>query len=143
MTKEELEHKMAVLLGGRAAEELVFGEISTGASDDLVTVTDIARSMVTRYGMDETLGRAAYETERGTFLGQPIEGGGRRFSQETAREIDVAVRERIDQIYQQALGILHGQRDQMEVLVKKLLEQETLTEDELPKPVRAPGPKAA
>lgn len=100
MTKEELEHKMAVLLGGRAAEELVFGEISTGASDDLVTVTEIARSMVTRYGMDETLGRAAYETERGTFLGQPIEGGGRRFSQETAREIDVAVRERIDRVYQ-------------------------------------------
>ena len=97
---------MAVLLGGRAAEELVFGEISTGAADDLMRVTDIARSMVTRYGMDPTLGQAAYETERGSFLGMPAEGGGRRFSEETAREIDIAVRERIDRAYQRALEIL-------------------------------------
>ena len=108
MTVEELENKMAVLLGGRAAEQLVFGEISTGAADDLMKVTDIARSMVTRYGMDPTLGQAAYETERGTFLGLPIEGGGRRFSENTAREIDLAVRERIDRAYQKALEILRA-----------------------------------
>ena len=80
MTVEELENKMTVLLGGRAAEQLVFGEISTGAADDLLKVTEIARSMVTRYGMDPALGQATLETERGTFLGQPIEGGGRRFT---------------------------------------------------------------
>ena len=92
---------MAVLLGGRAAEELVFGEISTGAADDLIRVTDIARSMVTRYGMDPTLGQAAYETERGSFLGLPSEGGGRAaFSEDTAREIDVAVRNLVDHLFE-------------------------------------------
>jgi cell division protease FtsH len=140
MTVEELDNKMAVLLGGRAAEQLVFGEISTGAADDLMKVTEIARSMVTRYGMDGKLGQAALETERGTFLGQPIEGGGRRFSEDTAREIDLAVRERIDQTYHKAVEILRGRRGELESLAKKLLEKETLTADELPRP--SPPPKA-
>jgi cell division protease FtsH len=143
MTVDELENKMAVLLGGRAAEEMVFGEISTGASDDLQKVTEIARSMVTRYGMDEKLGQAAYETERGTFLGQPIEGGGRRFSQDTAREIDIAVRDRIQEVYERTLAILKERRDEMEGLAKKLLEQEVLTEDELPKPTPEPAADVA
>ena len=68
MTRAELENKMAVLLGGRAAELLVFDHFSTGAADDLRRVTDIARSMVTRYGMSETLGSVAYDREPGTFL---------------------------------------------------------------------------
>ena len=116
MTRDELENKMAVLLGGRAAEQLVFGEISTGAADDLCSVTDIAREMVTRYGMDAELGQAAYETERGTFLGQPVDGGGRRFSEDTAREIDIAVREHIDQPYVRAREILRGRRAELERL---------------------------
>ena len=99
--------------------------------------------MVTRYGMDDKLGQAAYETERGTFLGQPAEGGGRRFSQETAREIDVAVRDHIAEVYQRVLKILQSRRDEMEVLAQKLLEQETLIEDELPKPVAPPEPRVA
>ena len=99
--------------------------------------------MVTRYGMDEKLGQAAYETERGNFLGQPAEGGGRRFSQETAREIDIAVRERIEQVYQRTLDILQDRRDVMETLAKKLLQQETLTEDELPKPATVMEHKVA
>ena len=143
MTVEELENKMTVLLGGRAAEQLVFGEISTGAADDLMKVTEIARSMVTRYGMDPALGQAAYETERGSFLGQPIEGGGRRFSEATAREIDVAVRERIDRTYQKALEILRARRGELESLAKKLLEKETLTADELPRPSPPPEAEAA
>jgi cell division protease FtsH len=134
---------MTVLLGGRAAEQLVFGEISTGAADDLMKVTEIARSMVTRYGMDATLGQAAYETERGIYLGQPIEGGGRRFSEDTAREIDVAVRERIDRTYQKALDILRGRRAELESLAKTLLEKETLTADELPRPTPPPKAEAA
>ena len=69
MTREELENKMAVLLGGRAAEHIVFGELSTGAADDLVKVTDIARSIVTRYGMTEELGLVAYEKVQRSFLG--------------------------------------------------------------------------
>jgi cell division protease FtsH len=76
MSRQELIDKMTVLLAGRAAEDLVFDEISTGAADDLQKATEIARSMVTRYGMNPQLGQPAYETERGTFLGQPIEGGG-------------------------------------------------------------------
>jgi cell division protease FtsH len=143
MTVEELENKMAVLLGGRAAEQLVFGEISTGAADDLMKVTEIARSMVTRYGMDPALGQAALETERGTFLGQPIEGGGRRFSEDTAREIDLAVRQRIDQAYQKAIDILRARRGELEGLAKKLLEKETLTADELPRPSPPPEARAA
>jgi cell division protease FtsH len=143
MTVEELENKMSVLLGGRAAEQLVFGEISTGASDDLIRVTDIARSMVTRYGMDEKLGQAALETERGTFLGMPSEGGGRRFSEDTAREIDVAVRERIDRTYEKALKILRDRRAELDRLAKKLLEKETLTAEELPAPTPPPEAEAA
>ena len=143
MTVDELENKMTVLLGGRAAEQLVFGEISTGAADDLMKVTEIARSMVTRYGMDPALGQAAYETERGSYLGQPIEGGGRRFSEDTAREIDVAVRERIERTYQKALEILRARRGELESLAKKLLEKETLTADELPRPSPPPEAKAA
>jgi cell division protease FtsH len=143
MTSAELENKMTVLLGGRAAEELVFGEISTGAADDLIKVTDIARSMVTRYGMDPTLGQAAYETDRGTFLGFPSEGGGRRFSEMTAREIDVAVRERIDRAYHNAVEILRRRRTEMEGLAKRLLEKETLTAEELPRPTPPPEAEAA
>ncbi len=135
MTTEELRHKMAVLLGGRASEALFFNEISTGASDDLVKTTDIARSMVTRYGMDENLGQIAYETERGNFLGQPIEGGGRRFSEETAREIDIAVKQLIDEAYATARNILERRRAELERLAEILLEKETLEEDELPAPL--------
>jgi cell division protease FtsH len=143
MSVDELESKMCVLLAGRAAEQLVFGEISTGASDDLVRVTDIARSMVTRYGMDDQLGQATLETERGTFLGLPSEGGGRRYSEATAREIDIAVRERIDRVYQRALGILRDRRAELDRLAKKLLEKETLTAEELPRPTPPPEAEAA
>ena len=95
MTSEELENKMAALLGGRAAEMLVFNKLSTGAANDLDKVTDIARSMVMRYGMDETLGLATYAAEGSPFL---TNGGmpqlqSRAYSEQTAREIDEAVRE--------------------------------------------------
>jgi cell division protease FtsH len=143
MTTEELENKMAVLLGGRAAEQMVFGEISTGAADDLLRVTDIARSMVTRYGMDEKLGQTALETERGGYLGLPVEGGGRRYSEDTAREIDIAVRTLIDKAYERALGILRARRGELEGLAKTLLEKETLTAEELPKPTPPPQAEAA
>jgi cell division protease FtsH len=99
--------------------------------------------MVTRYGMDDKLGQAAYETERGTYLGQPVEGGGRRFSEDTAREIDLAVRARIDATYQRAIDILRGRRAELESLAKKLLEKETLTAEELPRPTPPPEAEAA
>ncbi|HEX6142223.1 MAG TPA: ATP-dependent zinc metalloprotease FtsH [Geminicoccaceae bacterium] len=143
MTADELEQKMMVLLGGRAAEDLIFGEISTGAADDLVRVTDIARSMVTRYGMDEQLGQAALETERGNYLGLPAEGGGRRYSEDTAREIDLAVKRRIDRAYDGALRILRERRAELERLARILLEKETLTAEELPSPTPPPAARAA
>jgi cell division protease FtsH len=130
MTREELENKMAVLLGGRAAEEVVFGHLSTGAADDLAKVTDIARSMVMRYGMVKSLGFVAYEEERATFL--PSQAFPKReYSEETAREIDVAVRDIVKAAYEKALGILSREKAQLEGWARRLLEKETLAEAEL------------
>jgi cell division protease FtsH len=132
MTRAELENKMAVLLGGRAAELLVFEEISTGAADDLDKVTDIARNMVTRFGMSEKLGQMTYEEQRPSFLGQPLGGMAQRnYSEETAREIDCAVRELTDKAREKALQILRSYREQLERGAKLLLEKETLREEEL------------
>ena len=131
MTREELENKMAVLLGGRASEEVVFGHLSTGAADDLAKVTDIARSMVMRYAMVQALGPVAYEEERPPFLGGPLPQGHREYSEATAREIDVAVRTIVDAAYQKALEILRRNRAALESWAQKLLEKETLAEAEL------------
>jgi cell division protease FtsH len=132
MTREELENKMAVLLGGRAAELLVFEEISTGAADDLAKVSDIARNMVTRFGMSDKLGQMTYEEQRPNFLGQPLGGMVQRnYSEETSREIDCAVRELTDKAREKALQLLRTYREQLERGAKLLLEKETLREDEL------------
>jgi cell division protease FtsH len=131
MTREELENKMAVLLGGRAAEEVVFGHLSTGAADDLAKVTDIARSMVMRYGMVKALGNVAYEEERSPFPSNNMFQKSREYSEETAREIDVAVRDIVKLAYDKALGILSKHKQQLETWARKLLEKETLAEVEL------------
>jgi len=133
MTRGELENKMAVLLGGRAAEHVVFGVLSTGAADDLAKVTDIARSMVTRYGMVEKLGHIAYDQMPSPFLGLPQlpVGQERLYSEETAREIDCAVREIVHAAFQRAVGILETNRDILEAGAKALLDRETLDESEL------------
>jgi cell division protease FtsH len=131
MTREELENKMAVLLGGRAAEEVVFGHLSTGAADDLAKVTDIARSMVMRYGMVKGLGNVSYEEERSPFLPNNMFQKSREYSEETAREIDVAVRDIVKAAYDKALGILTREREALERWARRLLEKETLVEAEL------------
>ncbi|HYG85675.1 MAG TPA: ATP-dependent zinc metalloprotease FtsH [Azospirillum sp.] len=134
MTREELENKMAVLLGGRAAEHIVFGHLSTGAADDLAKVTDIARSMVVRYGMSEALGHIAYETDRSSPLMGPMPGGGmveRRYSDETARDIDHAVHGIVEAAFERAAGTLTRRRDDLERTAARLLEKETLDEAEL------------
>jgi len=131
MTRSELENKMAVLLGGRASEEVIFGHLSTGAADDLAKVTDIARSMVMRYAMVQSLGPVAYEEERPPFLGGPLPQGHREYSEATAREIDVAVRDIVDATYQKTLAILKRNRAALETWAQKLLEKETLAEAEL------------
>jgi cell division protease FtsH len=145
MTREELQNKMAVLLGGRASELIVFGHFSTGAADDLAKVTDIARSMVMRYGMNEELGNVAYEHERPLFLGGMRAGGNEReYSEQTAREIDIAVRRLVDRAFEVAKGILIQKRALLERSAQELLRKETLNEEDLAgvrQQVEAPAPE--
>ncbi|MGB8330983.1 MAG: ATP-dependent zinc metalloprotease FtsH [Polyangiales bacterium] len=132
MTSEELEEKMAVLLGGRAAEKLIFGHLSTGAADDLAKVTDIARSMVTRYGMVPELGHVSYESEASVFLGEAASPfRARNYSDDTAREIDNAIRAMVQSAFDHALAILREERDALEDGAGQLLRKETLSEAEL------------
>ena len=130
MTREELDNKMAVLLGGRAAEHLVFGHLSTGAADDLAKATDIARSMVTRFGMGTALGPVTYQTEPSSFLGQAF-GSQRLYGEETAREIDVAVRGIIEAQFQRARALLATNRALLDEAARVLLAKETLAGEEL------------
>ena len=134
MTKEELENKMAVLLGGRAAELIVFNHLSTGAADDLRRVTDIARSMVTRYGMSEKLGSVAYERDPGNFLAgadRPYPVREREYADETAAAVDEEVRAIVDRVFERAQGILKARRAILDRAAKKLLEKETLEQSDL------------
>ncbi len=134
MTREELENRMAVLLGGRAAEWLVFGHLSTGAADDLAKVTDIARDMIMRFGMDKTLGPVSYESPRSPFLvgaPQAVGWSERRYSDETAHMIDQAVQRLIEQIFDRTLSILKSRRDLLEEGAKLLLQKETLEDADL------------
>ncbi len=132
MTREELENKMAVLLGGRASEHLVFGHLSTGAADDLAKATDIARSMAMRYGMEAKLGHVSYEGEGARFLDIP-QGMSRRhdFSEEVAREIDRAVKAILDAAFANAMRVLAAHRSILDRGAALLLEKETLDEQNL------------
>lgn len=132
MTREELEDKIAVLLGGRAAERLAFGHLSTGAADDLAKATDIARSMVARYGMDEELGYVSYDDRQSGFLGEkPVGQAERRYSEATAEKIDAAVRRVVDETFERTLAILQKNRDILDESAQALLTRETLDEQAL------------
>ena len=121
MTREELEAKMTVLLAGRRAEEVIFGHLSTGAADDLSKATDIARSMVARYGMWPELGPLTYETEPSGFLAGIPQPPHRHYSEQMARESDVAVRELLETTHARARHILGDNRDLLEEAAKQLL----------------------
>jgi cell division protease FtsH len=132
MTRDELLNRMAVLLGGRAAERLVFDALSTGAADDLAKATDIARSMVARFGMDATLGQVSLDETPQNYLGiQQVLPAPRRYSEQTAREIDQAVRELVESAFTRASELLRDRRDLLERTARRLIERETLTGDEL------------
>jgi cell division protease FtsH len=131
MTQQELETKLAVLLAGRASEQLVFGALSTGAADDLAKATDIARSMVTRYGMDPKLGHATYATERPTFLGVEQRPTSEMLSDETVAEIDEAVRHIVAAAFDRATALLQRYRSVLETGAARLLERETLDQADL------------
>jgi cell division protease FtsH len=129
----ELMNRMAVLMGGRAAEEIVFAEISTGAADDLDRATDIARQMVTRFGMAEGLGQRVYEPQRQAFLGEAMIGmRAKDYSDETNREIDLAVRQFVEEAYVKAKATLNARRAELEQGTALLLEKETITPDDFP-----------
>jgi len=130
MTREELEKKMIVLLGGRAAEHVVYGHLSTGAADDLSKATDIARNMVTRYGMAGALGPVTYESEPNGLLG-PGAGTRRLYAEETAREIDLALREMVEGAFDRAHAILVANRALLDESARELLAHETLADREL------------
>jgi len=135
MTKEELENRMAVLLGGRAAEYIFFHHLSTGAANDLVKATDIARSMVLRYGMDKDLGHVAYERERPPMLGTPAQPNpyAREFSDETERLMDHAIRALVGHAFDRAVEILNAHRSLHERTAELLLQKETLEEADIAK----------
>lgn len=139
ITVSELKDRMAVLLAGRAAEELVMGEVSTGAADDLVKVTDIARQIITRFGMSADLGQAVLEEQRQTFLGDgAFENSKRDYSEDTAREVDLAVRAMIAESYDRAKSLLAAKRGELDAGAAMLLEHETITPDDLP-PISRPA----
>jgi len=130
MTRTELEGKVSVLLGGRAAEVLMLGELSTGAADDLAKATDIARDMVTRYGMDDALGHVALEAQRQMFLDVPpgMTPGGRPTSEATRQRVDDAIHRIVTAGFDRASTVLAANRAVLERSARALLERETLEE---------------
>lgn len=132
MTKEELNRKMAVLMGGRAAEKIIFNHLSTGAADDLDKATDIAWAAATRYGMSDSLGDVVYEKPSSSFLGEmPLQPKMRNYSNETANQIDRSVREMIRGALESATQILRNNEELLRDSAKLLLEKETLNEPEI------------
>ena len=128
ISRSELENRMVMLLAGRAAEQIRFDEWSTGAADDLVRATDIARQIVTRFGMHEKLGLAALEQDRGGYLGEDkLSLSPRDHSDATAREVDLAVRELLGKAYDRAVGLLRDNHADLEAGARLLLERETIT----------------
>jgi cell division protease FtsH len=125
-TREEFEDEITAFMGGRAAEEIIFNQFTTGASNDLQRSTSMARAMVTQYGMSETLGPRTFGTNNGAvFLGREL-GEQRDYSEQAAEEIDNEVRRILQNAYVRAKNILTENRDKIEKLVSVLLEQETL-----------------
>jgi cell division protease FtsH len=127
MKKTELLNRIATLLGGRAAEELIFGDISTGAHNDLAKATDIARSMVKEYGMSAKVGQVYFATEKQSrFLNLPGHQGALEYSDATAEIIDHEVREIIKQQYETAQNILEAKKSLLKKSAELLLEKETI-----------------
>ncbi|WP_081645870.1 ATP-dependent zinc metalloprotease FtsH [Litchfieldella anticariensis] len=132
-TTADLKNRMAVLMGGRAAERLIFEEVSTGAADDLAKITDIARRMVTHFGMADGDVQVVYEEERQAFLGDTYGiASPKQYSEATAREIDLAVLKLVDEAFTRAMQTLEGRLADLHAGATLLLERETLTAEEFP-----------
>ena len=126
-TKEEMENKIATLTGGRVAEEVVFGSITTGASNDIEQATNLARSMITRYGMSDEFGMVALETETNQYLGGDTQLS---CSAETQREVDKKVVDLVKKQYAKATRIITENREKLDELANFLYEKETITGEE-------------
>ena len=131
MTRSELLDRLAVLLGGRVAEEVVFGEVSTGAQNDLARATDIARRMVKEYGMSEKLGLVTFEKVKGPFFLPPQPFLGKEYSEDKAKEIDAEVDRIIEEAHNRVRSILSEKRETLDKLASRLLEREVVEEEEL------------
>jgi cell division protease FtsH len=144
MTRSELESQIRVALGGTLAEELVYGEISNGATSDLQEASRVARSMVTEFGMSR-LGRIHYREQTGpAFLpGAPAADSARGYSEETAREIDVEVRKIIEDATEEVLAVLGARRTALEAVAERLVEKEVLDGDELRRVLEEHHPRPA
>ncbi len=130
MSVSDLETQLSALLGGRAAEEITFRDVTTGAENDLERVTNIAINMVTRYGMNEELGPIQLnQGEHSPFMGMEI-GEQRHYSEEVAQQIDKEVRGLVDRAYQRTMSLLQEHREKLKLLAETLLEKETLEQDE-------------
>ena len=127
MTKEEIENKIATLTGGRAAEEVMVGSITTGASNDIEQATKLARAMITQYGMSEDFGMVALETVTNQYLGGDTSLA---CSTETQNRIDRQVVALISRQYEKAQGILEENREKLQKLAQYLYENETITGEE-------------
>lgn len=127
MTKEEIENKIATYTGGRAAEEIVFGAISTGASNDIEQATKLARAMITRYGMSRDFDMVALETVTNQYLGGDTSLA---CSAETQAEVDRQVVDLVKKQHEKAAGILVENREKLDELARYLYERETMTGDE-------------
>ncbi|MCE6976582.1 ATP-dependent metallopeptidase FtsH/Yme1/Tma family protein [Pseudomonas frederiksbergensis] len=130
---QTLKDRIVVLMAGRAAEYLAYGQISTGAADDLGRATDIARQLITRFGMSAELGQSVLERQNATYLGDRMATVGEKdYSEQTAREIDLGVRALLDEAYQRAKALLESRRADLDEGARLLLEKETLTPEEFP-----------
>jgi len=132
MTRKELLDRLSVLLGGRVAEEIVFGEISTGGHDDLSKATDIAKSMVKEFGMSDRLGHVVFEKERRPMFLEISPGNSSKdYSEATAREIDNEIKEIVEKSYVSVKTMLNDKRELLGKVAQTLLQKEVLEGEEL------------
>jgi cell division protease FtsH len=147
MTRSALVDRLRVMLGGRAAEEVVFGEVSTGAENDLERATALARQMIGAYGMGESAGLAHYAQRPARFLAEPDETGPLDCSEDTARQIDAEVKALLADTYREATALLADHRAGLDRVAEELLRRETLDaaafRELLREPPAVPGPGLA
>jgi cell division protease FtsH len=140
-SREYLVARLLVMLGGRTSEEIALGDMTTGAENDLIEATRLARRMVTRWGMG-SLGPVAYQTdEQQPFLGYELTQG-RDFSETTATQVDRDIQQMLQERHETARQLLTGARDKLDDLVKALLQEETIDQDELAR-ILGPRPELA